>query len=298
MSGTSQLRPTLAVVIAALVSVYVIWGTTYFAIRQVVLGGMPTFFFLGTRFVIAGALLLAWCLLRGIALPTRRQWRNTAIVGVLLLVGGNGCVTLAEHSVSSGATVALLSIMPLIAAALSGLFGEWPRPLEWVAMVLGTAGVGLMLMGHDLQASPLGTGLLLIAAVSWSLGTVVSRHLDIPGGAAGFGAEMLCAGLLASIISLAAGEHWSLPTSAQVWGGWSYLVVFGSIVGFSAFRFLVERVSPTLAMTYAYANPPVALFTGWWLGNERFSLPLLAGLPVVLAAVALQTWTHARSKPA
>lgn len=296
MSSTLP-RPALAWVLAALLAVYVIWGTTYFAIKVVVLGGMPSFFFMAVRFGTAGALMLLWQLARRAPMPSARQWLNAALIGVLLLVVGNGGVTVAEHWVSSGATVALLSVVPLMTAGLSGLLGEWPKPLEWVAMALGTSGIAIMLLGHDLQTSPLGTVLLLAASLSWSVGTVLSRRLDIPGGATGFGAEMLCAGVGSLLVSLVTHEPWQLPTTAPVWTSLAYLVGFGSIVAFSAYRFLVERVAATLAMTYAYVNPPVALFTGWWLGNERFSLPLLAGLPVVLGAVALQTWTHARKPP-
>jgi drug/metabolite transporter (DMT)-like permease len=279
-------------VLACLLAVYIIWGTTYFAIKVVVQGGLPTFFFVGSRFIASGGALLLWQIARRGPLPTPRQWLNSALVGILLLGVGNGGVTIAEQWVSSGATVALLSIIPLITAGLSGLFGERTRALEWVAMLLGSGGIAVMLLGKDLQASHLGTAVLLISALSWSFGTVVSRRLDIPTGAAGFGAEMFCTGLLATLISLARGEPWTLPAEPQVWAGWGYLVVFGSIVGFSAFRYLVERVSATLAVSYAYVNPPVALLVGWWLGNERFSLPLLAGLPIVLGAVGLQAWVH------
>lgn len=296
MSAASHPRPALGLIIAALLSVYVIWGTTYFAIKVVVLGGMPSFFFMGVRFGTAGALMLLWQLARRAPMPSMRQWVNAALIGGLLLVIGNGGVTLAEHWVSSGAAVALLSIVPLLTAGVSGLLGEWPRRLEWAAMLLGTSGIALILLGHDLTASPLGTALLLAAGLSWAVGTVISRRLDMPGGATGFGAEMLCAGVASLLISLAAHEPWQVPASGPVWLGLGYLVFFGSIVGFSAYRFLVERVAATLAMTYAYVNPPVALFTGWWLGHERFSRPLLAGLPIVLAAVALQTWAHTRNR--
>jgi drug/metabolite transporter (DMT)-like permease len=105
---------------------------------------------------------------------------------------------------------------------------------------------------------------------------------------------MLCAGIGGFLVSALAQESWAMPTAPRPWAAWGYLVVFGSLIGFSAFRFLVERVSATLATTYAYVNPPVALFIGWWLGHERFSPQLLLGLPVVLGAVGLQAWAHTR----
>src|SRR6202000_2907699 len=151
-----------------------------------------------------------------------------------------------------------------------------------------------MLMGRDLQASLVGTLMILFGTTCWSLGTVLSRRLDIPHGPSGFGAEMLSAGLMALVISAVLGEHWVLPHAPRVWWAWGYLVVFGSLIAFSAYRFVVERVSPTLASTYAYVNPPVGLIVGSWLGNEKFSLNVLVGLPVVLAAVGLHAWIQTR----
>lgn len=289
-------KPAAWLVVACLFAVYIVWGTTYFAIK-VAIEGIAPFFLVGTRFVFAGVLLLGWQTLRGAPAPTAKQWGGSALVGFLLLVVGNGCVSIAERWVSSGATVALISIMPLATVLWSGAFGQWPRRAEWSAIALGGAGVAIMLLGRDLQGNLFGTLLILFATASWSLGTVLSRRLDIPHGPTGFGAEMLTAGLMGLAISAASGEHWSIPQATHVWWAWGYLVVFGSLVAFSAYRFVVERVSPSLAATYAYVNPPVALGVGWLLGNERFSANVLLGLPVVLAAVALQAWIHARDAP-
>jgi drug/metabolite transporter (DMT)-like permease len=207
---------------------------------------------------------------------------------------GNGMVAVAERTVSSGATVALISLMPLATVLWSGAFGNWPRRAEWIAIALGGVGAAIMLLGRDLQSSLSGTLLILLAEIAWSLGTVLSRRLDIPHGPTGFGAEMLAAGVIGLMVSAALGEHWAVPKVAHVWWAWGYLVVFGSLIAFSAYRFVVERVSPTLASTYAYVNPPVGLIVGSWLGNEKFSANVLLGLPVVLAAVALHAWIQTR----
>jgi drug/metabolite transporter (DMT)-like permease len=276
--------------------VYIVWGTTYFAIK-VAIEGIAPFFLVGTRFVAAGVLLLGWQALRGAPAPTARQWGGAALVGFLLLVVGNGAVSVAEHWVSSGATVALISIMPLATALWRGAFGDWPRRAEWIAIALGGAGAAVMLLGRDLQGNTIGTLLILFGTTSWSLGTVLSRRLDIPHGPTGFGAEMLTAGLMGLVISAALREHWTIPHVAHVWWAWGYLVIFGSLIAFSAYRFVVERVSASLAATYAYVNPPVALAVGWWLGNESFSANVLVGLPVVLAAVALHAWLQTRDTP-
>jgi drug/metabolite transporter (DMT)-like permease len=288
-------RPPGWLIAACLLSVYVIWGTTYFAIK-VGIEGAPPFFLIGTRFVVAGGLLMAWQALHGRPMPTAKQWRGAALVGFLLLVVGNGGVAVAERWVSSGATVALISVMPLCTALWAGAFGEWPRRMEWAAIALGGVGAAVMLLGRDLQGSLIGTLIILLGVTCWSLGTVVSRRVDIPHGPTGFGAEMLTAGFMALALSALVGEHWALPHSPRVWWAWAYLVVFGSLIGFSAYRFLVERVAPTLASTYAYVNPPVALLVGWWLGKESFSSNTLLGLPIVLGAVALLAWTQSSAR--
>jgi drug/metabolite transporter (DMT)-like permease len=288
-------KPAWWLIAGCLFTVYVIWGTTYFAIK-VGIEGTPPFFLVGTRFLVAGGLLVAWQALRGRPMPTARQWRGAALLGFLLLVVGNGGVAVAERWVSSGATVALISVMPLATALWSGAFGRWPRRMEWGAIALGGLGAVVMLLGRDLQGSVVGTLVILLGTTCWSLGTVLSRRVDLPHGPTGFGAEMLTAGVLALTLSALLGEHWTLPSSPRVWWAWAYLVVFGSLIAFSAYRFVVERVSPTLAATYAYVNPPVALAVGWWLGNESFSSNTLLGLPIVLSAVALHAWVQSRDR--
>jgi len=295
MSATTAAQRTSPWMIGAcLLAVYVIWGTTYFAIKVGVAQVAP-FFLVGTRFVVAGGALMLAQMLRARRMPTLNQWRNASLLGFLLLVVGNGGVAVAERWVSSGATVALISVTPLATALWSGAFGQWPRRWEWLAVGLGGIGVAVMLLGRDLHGSLPGTALILCATTCWSLGTVLSRRLDLPHGPTGFGAEMLSAGIIALIVSAAFGEHWAVPAGPKLWWAWSYLVVFGSLIAFSAYRYVVERVSPTLAATYAYVNPPVALFVGWWLGHESFSSNVLVGLPIVLGAVALYAWIQAAS---
>jgi drug/metabolite transporter (DMT)-like permease len=293
LKNAGAAKTSLWLIVACLIIVYIVWGTTYFAIKVAIEGFAP-FFMVGTRYTAAGAVLLGWQVLRGKPMPTLRQWRGAAVVGFLLLVMGNGLVAVAEHTVSSGATVALISLMPLATVLWSGAFGNWPRRAEWIAIAIGGVGAAIMLLGRDLQSSLSGTLLILLAEIAWSLGTVISRRLDIPHGPTGFGAEMFAAGLMGFIVSAAFGEHWAFPHVAHVWWAWGYLVVFGSLIAFSAYRFVVERVSPTLASTYAYVNPPVGLIVGSWLGKETFSANVLLGLPVVLAAVALHAWIQTR----
>jgi len=297
MSDPSSAPVARWLVIACLLAMYIVWGTTYFA-AKVGLEEADPFFLLGTRFLVAGGLLFAYLVITGHPLPTARQWRNASLLGFLLLAVGVCSVVTSEQWLSSGSVVALISVLPLATAIWSGVFGEWPAAGEWSAIALGTVGTLVMILGRDMQASVLGVGLVLLGVMGWSLGTAVSRRINVPKGAMGFAAELLAGGVIVLIISLVLGESWSLPTTGRVWWAWIYLTILGSLVAFSAYRYLVERVSPTLAATYAYVNPPVALFVGWWLGAETFSVNVLVGCPIVLAAVALHTWVQFRKSDA
>jgi drug/metabolite transporter (DMT)-like permease len=277
--------------------VYIVWGTTYYALKVGVHGTDP-YFLVGTRFLLAGGLLMVWCRLRGTPLPNVRQWGGAATLGTLLLVLGLGSVAVAEQTVSSGAAVALISTLPLATALWSGILEKWPARRDWLAIALGTVGTLVMVTGHDLRASPQDTLLILFGTFSWSFGTVLSRRLEVSPGAMGFAAEMVAGGVIALALSAVLGERWVLPDSSAVWWAWVYLVVFGSLIAFSAYRVLVDRVSPTLASTYAYVNPPVALLVGWGLGNESFSPNVLIGLPIVLGAVAWHAWPQLRASKA
>jgi len=282
---------------ACLAAVYIVWGTTYLAIK-IGLEEVGPFFLLGTRLVVAGGALMLAMKAFGAPLPAPRQWAGAGLLGFLLLVVGIGCVSVAEKTVSSGAAVALISVQPLGTALWSVAFGRKPRPLEWVAISIGVVGTIVMVMGQDFQASPAGTALILVGVLSWTLASNLASKLDVPAGGMGFAAEMLIAGVIGLAVSAAFGEHWHLPRAPRVWGAWAYLVVFGSLIAFSAYRYLVDRVSPTLAATYAYVNPPVALFVGWWLGSEHFSANTFIGLPIVLVAVGLHAWSWKTSTSA
>lgn len=288
------LPPASTLLVAVcLFCVYVIWGTTYYALK-VGLEGEGPYFLIGTRFVVAGALTVGWLRSRGERLPTPREWRGAVLLAFLLLVLSMGSVTVAEKWVTSGAAVALISLVPLAVTLWSIAFGARPKIFEWAAIVLGAAGTCVMVMGEDLRARPLGTLMLLIAITSWSLGTVLSRRIETPPGAMGFAAEMLAGGVMTLLVSAVLHEHWNFAPAARIWWAWAYLVIFGSLIAFSAYRYLVDHVSPTLATSYAYVNPVVGLLVGWGLGRERFSMNVLIGLPIVLASVGALAWSQFR----
>lgn len=290
MSGTP------ARIAAALATVYVVWGTTYFAIK-VALESFEPYFQMGTRFIVAGGALYAWLRLREVRAPTPRQWLHCALLGTLMLGGGTGLVAVAEQSISSGAVTVLIAFVPLWMAALARFFGKAPGATEWTAIAIGTTGVVVLTLGQEFRASPSGTLAIVCGTFFWAFGSLLSKRLDIPQGWMGFAAEMLAGGLVLLAISALLGEHWTLDGTRAAWLAWAYLVVFGSLIGFSAYMYLVQTVSPTLAASYAYANPVIALAVGAWLGGERIAPQTLIALPIILAAVALLAWANREPRP-
>lgn len=290
--GAQDARPT-PLLLLCLASVYLVWGTTYFAIR-VVLEGMPPLFAMGSRFVLAGAVLLAWQRLRGQAGPSAKQWLHSAAIGTLLLACGMGGVATAEQWISSGATTVLIGALPLVAALWSCAFGQRPGRMEWAAIAIGSAGLAVLTGGDEFRANPSGAAAILFAITCWAFGSQWSRRLDIPAGATGFAAEMLAGGGVLLVASLAFGESWPSSVALKPVLAWLYLVVAGSLIAFSAYMWLVAHVTPALATSYAYVNPPVAVVVGAWLGGELVAPQTLAALPLVGGAVALLTLGNAR----
>ena len=272
--------------ILALLAVYIIWGSTYLAIRYT-LESFPPFLMAGARFLLAGALLFLLARRRGSPAPTRAQWGGAALVGGLLLVSGNGVVVFAEQSVSSSLTALVLAVVPIWAALIAGLWGQWPARREWLGLLLGFAGIVLLNLEGDMRANRLGAALLLTATISWALGSVWSRRLPLPSGLMASAAEMLAAGAMLSLLSLASGERMAAPPTTHALLAFLYLIVFGAIVAFSAYGYLLRHARPALATSYAYVNPVVAVALGVGLAGERVTLVGLLAMVVILAGVAL-----------
>ncbi len=277
---------TLSVVIA-LGAIYIIWGSTYLAIRLALLGGFPPFTLGATRFIVAGAAMYIFLRLRGASNPTRREWLSAGLVGILLLVGGNGMVIVAEQWVASGIAALAVGAVPIWAVLFAGFWGRWPVKLEWAGLLLGFAGVVLLNLEGDMRASPLGAAALIFATASWAFGSVWSRHLQMPGGMMSSAAQMLVAGAVMAGLSLGLGEHITVAPTGDAWVAAAYLIVFGSIIGFSAYVYLLKHVRPALATSYAYVNPVVAVALGVWLGNENITLFGIAAMGVILTGVAI-----------
>ena len=279
--------PLSPLLLACLAATWLIWGSTYLAIKFALVS-FPPFYQMGSRFLVAGLLLMAWLKWRGRALPTLVEWRNAAIIGVLLLVGGMGFTAYSEKTVASGLIVAYIAIVPIIVTAMNLPFGIRPSRLELVGMLVGVAGVLMLVRGEAFTASRLGLAAITTACFSWSLGSVLSqRRLSLAPGAMGFASEMLCGSVALLLIAAAVGERLEWPPQPLAAWSWAYLIVFGSLLAFNAYMLLLGRVSAALASSYTFVNPVIALGLGIWLGGETVTRFEWAAAGVITVGVVL-----------
>lgn len=279
----------------ALLAVYIIWGSTYLGIREA-LKGFPPFLGAGVRFLIAGTALYVFLRVRGASNPTRRQWGGGAIVGAFLLIGGNGGVVFAEQSVASGVTAMIIASTPLWAVLFARIWGRWPNGKEWIGLLIGFVGIVFLNLGGGLSATPLGAGIVVLAAMCWALGSVWSQHLPLPVGAMSSAVEMLTGGVVMLLLGFALNERFSSsPPPESLWA-LGYLIIFGSLVAFSAYGYLLKRVRPALATSYAYVNPLVALLLGAAFAGEQITGIEIFALLFILTGVVLVAL--GRQKPA
>jgi drug/metabolite transporter (DMT)-like permease len=287
-----------AEIIAAFASIYVIWGSTYLAIRYAV-ETIPPFVMGGARFVVSGTILYLWSRYRSAPRPTRVNWRNAIIAGGFLLLGGNGAVVWAEQFVPSGLTALLVSILPFWLVII-----EWVRPPRrrpsgavLVGLILGFVGiivlVGPSSVGGHGNVAPLGALVLILGSLSWAIGSFWSRDAQLPeSGLLTTGMEMLGGGALLLIVGALSGEfsQLDLHTISKASAiGLLYLVTFGSLLGFTSYIWLLDKVSPARLGTYAYVNPLVAVMLGWAIAGERLSIRTGVAAAIVICAVALIT---------
>lgn len=279
--------PLSPLVLLCLAATWLVWGSTYLAIK-VALVSFPPYFQMGTRFVFAGVVLMAWMRWRGAAWPNAREWRNALVVGTLMLGGGMGGVAVAEQTVGSGLVVAFIAVVPLMIAALNLFWRIVPGRLEIAGIAVGLAGVLMLTQGAGFQASPSGLAAIAIACVTWSLGSVLSqRSLPLASGATGFASEMICGGLVLLVFAALAGERPSWPPQPIAAAAWFYLVVFGSLIAFNAYMVLLARASAGLASSYTFVNPVIAMLLGVAVAGEVVSGFEWMAAGVVLVGVVL-----------
>jgi drug/metabolite transporter (DMT)-like permease len=293
-------------VIAAFAAVYVIWGSTYLAIRLAI-ETMPPHLMAAARFLVAGAILYAWSRWRGAPRPTRRNWGAATLVGGLLLLGGNGAVVWAETRVPSGLTALLVAMVPIWMAVLEGLprhGGKTPRAPVVAGLVLGLAGLALLIVPGRLagRVDPVGAGVLLLGSFCWAFGSLHARVADLPkSGFLATAMEMLAGGAWLLVFGLATGQAGKLTlaaVSARSLLSLGYLVVFGSLIGFTAYIWLLKATTPARVSTYAYVNPVVAVLLGWAFAGEPITLRTFLAAAVIVGAVALIIRYGARKEAA
>jgi drug/metabolite transporter (DMT)-like permease len=301
MQANSTDHPSSLSIWAGMLAVYVAWGSTYLAIRFAV-ETMPPFLMAAARFLIAGSILYLFRRARKDPPPARIEWRSAAIVGILLLVAGNGSVVWAETRVPSGIAALLVASAPLWMVLIDALRPGGRRPHGWTlaGVVLGFLGIFVLIdptqiLGAQGSVDPLGAIALTFAAFIWAVGSLYSRGARLPASPLlGTGMEMLAGGLGLLILGSVTGEWSRLDLAAitprSLWG-LLYLIVIGSWVGFAAYTWLLRVASTTLVSTYAYVNPLVAIVVGSWLAAEPVTPRILLAAAIIIGSVALITLT-------
>lgn len=294
--------PSTGAVGTALGAVYLIWGSTYLAIRFAV-ETLPPFLMAGTRFVVAGLILYGWRRAAGFPRPTGAQWRAATVVGALMLLGGNGGVVWAEQWIESGTAALIVASVPFWMVLLDWLRpgGQPPRPAVWLGILIGFAGVLLLLGGPPTGPRYLAGGVVvLFSAMAWAAGSLYSRTAVLPAPLLATAMQMLTGGGLLLLAGVVTGELGRLDPagfSTRSLLALLYLVVFGSLVSYSAYVWLLRVTPPALASTYAYVNPVVAVVLGWLLADERMNARVVVAAAVIVGGVALITTTRGRRRP-
>jgi drug/metabolite transporter (DMT)-like permease len=295
-SRTAQIAIAFAVV-------YLVWGSTYLAIR-VGVQDLPPWLFAGVRFLAAAVLMLAYAWLRGARLPAaRRDWVTITVTALLMLVAGNGLVTWSEQWVESNQAALIVATSALWIAWLGtwGAQGERLNRLTLLGLGLGFGGVAVLVQsGLSLQAAPPAAyAALAVAPLTWAAGSVWSRRAPVscpPVMTAAL--QMLVAGVVMTVAGLALGETARWTPTPESLAALAYLVVFGSCVAYGAYLWLVHEVPPARLGTYAYVNPAVAVALGWWLLDEHLNATQVIGTVIILAGVLLVTWASRKPKAA
>lgn len=282
----------------ALGTIYLVWGSTYLAIK-VAVETMPPFAMAALRFLIAGAFLFVFLRWRGAAWPTRRQLIDNTIIGTLLLLGGNGLVAWAEQVIPSGITALLIGIGPLFIVLTEWAWpgGQRPTTMIITALLLGLAGVAWLAAPWESSVETglpfYGVATILFSCVCWSVGSIYSRHAkSSPDPFQAAALQMLGGGLALTLTAFATGDVARFDfasVSDRSWTAFVYLIVVGSLVGFSTFVWLMKNVPPALAATFAYVNPIVAVFLGWWLLDESVTARTFGAASVIITSVIIIT---------
>jgi drug/metabolite transporter (DMT)-like permease len=276
--------------VASLAAVYIIWGSTYLAMR-IAVTTLPPLLMASMRFLTAGTIMFLAARRRGAAIPPARDWLRVAPVGALLFLGGNGLVALSEQSVSSGGVAVVCATMPLWVGVLAAAVGERPTAREWLALVLGFVGVVVLMGGPTLAGKPLHIAFAIGSPILWACGSLLSRRTKDVGGEhaslVGPAIQMLCGGAILLAVALIHGERLPVHAAASSWLALGYLIVFGSLIGFTAYSWLLRNARPVVATSYAYVNPVLAVLIGAALYGEPLGWTTAVANVLIVGAVML-----------
>lgn len=304
---TADEKRKLIFLIAAFAAVYLIWGSTYLAIKYAI-ETMPTFLMAGVRFLVAGGILYTIARLSpGYEKPKAVHWRTSFIVGALLLGVGNGAVVVGEHYISSSMTALLIASNPFWMVTLGWLFMGRGKPNYKVSLglLIGFVGVAMLILGRPDASSGgdsqwLGIVLIVIATIGWAFGSLYGATAPTAkSNILAAGMQMLAGGLILTVVSAIAGEWQRLDINAistVSWVAFAYLIFVGALVAYTAYSWLMQNASPSAVSTYAYVNPVVAVFLGWAIAGETLSAQMLLGAAVIVVSVMLVTANN-RKKP-
>ncbi len=270
----------------ALFCTYFIWGSTYLAIKFGI-ESFPPFLMGATRFIVAGVILYSVMRLLGSPNPSCQQWLGAGIVGILLPAVGNGTVCYVQQTVSSSVAALSIATAPIWMAIFSSIWGHKITRQEWLGIAVGFVGILLLNIGGSLRGDLASALLLVLAAASWSFGSVWSRHLAMPQGLMGAACQMLIGGLALLAFSQFQHEGWPSQISQKSWGAMLFLIIFGSLVAYSAYQYLLKTVRPLVASSNTFVNPIVAFVVGVWLAAETIESAEYVALAVILLGVLL-----------
>lgn len=306
MANPTSPAPTRTALILAFATIYLVWGSTYLGIR-VAIETMPLFLMAGARFIIAGGILLAILRFRGSPFPSARQWRINTVIGLFLVLGGNGLVVWAEQFVPSGITALIIGVQPLFFVLTEWAWpgGSRPTAVTTFSLLVGFTGVAWLAAPWETSANGglhlIGVIAILGACIFWAIGSIYSRHAKHAADPLlAASVQMLGGGAALALVGLGQGEAATLDLAAisgRSWTAFTYLVIFGSLVGFSTFVWLIKHSTPARVSTYAYVNPIVAVLLGWLILHEPVTFRTIVASIVIVAAVVIVTSEKNKSPP-
>ena len=297
--------PNTGLLILAFATIYVVWGTTYLAMR-VAVETIPPFMMAGVRFLLAGSVTFLFLKLRGVATPGFVQWKQGAIVGLFLMVGGNGLVSWAEQEIPSGIAALVVASMPIWMCIFDWLLFKGSRPGGYTAigLILGFVGMGILFApsfssGAASSLDLFSLVVLVFAPVFWSIGSLYSRTANLPSNVFMSAAiQSMSGGLVLLLTSIMLGEWWNLDqVSTNSILAMLYLAIFGSIIALSTYVWLLKQVSPSRVSTYTYVNPIIAVLLGWLILDETITAQTIFAICVIVGSVVMVVMSRGKPKP-